>query len=88
MKTPLTIGLSPISNRIYIGRGRPEANHWSGEKVDVTEQACHYVAEHVLNKFPGKSMILRAYDPDTKKIVQYEFEITKKEVDQSEVEKK
>lgn len=53
MKTELQIDLSPLTGRINIGRAMPGSNHWHGAHRDVTEQAIHCVALHILDKFAG-----------------------------------
>ncbi len=52
-KTIMQIDLSPLTNRIYIGRAFPNATSWAGEKTDVTNPAIHVVAEHILREYNG-----------------------------------
>ena len=69
-KTTLQIDISPLTHRIYIGRAVPGANHWSGDKVEVTQQAIHCVADHILNKFAG-AMTLTVSVPGKPQVAYY-----------------
>jgi len=74
MANPITVGLSPLTNTIFAGRsqalkgGNPEARCFTGDKHDVTEQAIHAVAFHLMKtddikvfKLPdGRELHLRA----------------------------
>jgi len=71
MKTVLQIDLSPLTNRIYIGRACLGANHWSGEKSDVTNPAIHVVAEHIIREYNGLMTLTAGNDA-------YEIEVKKK----------
>lgn len=74
MANPITVGLAGITNRIFAGRSKPlkggasDARVFTGEKQDVTEQAVHAVAFHLMKsddikvfKLPdGRELHLRA----------------------------
>ncbi len=54
MSNPITVGLSPITNTIFAGRSK-ELTGWAegtrkftGVKFDVTDDACHAVAMHLM----------------------------------------
>lgn len=78
MKPRLEIDLSAITDRIYIGRGKPGSNRWYGEERDVTEQAIHVVAEHILRTYPNGVKTLTVTD-EKGAAVAYEIEVVKKE---------
>ncbi len=69
-KTTIQIDISPLTHRIYIGRAVPGANHWAGDKTDVTEQAIHCAAEHIIGKFGG-DMTLTITPPGQPRIAYY-----------------
>lgn len=54
MSNPITVGLSPLTNTIFAGRskpfksGSPDSRQFVGEKFDVTTQAIHAVAMHLM----------------------------------------
>jgi len=77
MKTTLQTDISPITNNIYTDRAVPEANHWNGEKEDVTNQVIHAVALHVLRKYPDGVVTLTVADRETKEVTAYEIEVKK-----------
>lgn len=74
MANPITVGLSPLTNTIFSGRSKPlnSANQntrvFVGDKFDVTSQAIHAVAFHLMEtndvkvfKLPdGRELHLRA----------------------------
>ncbi|WP_419721789.1 DUF7446 family protein [Pantoea anthophila] len=74
MANPITVGLSAITNTIFAGRSKPlkggasDTRVFTGEKQDVTEQAIHAVAFHlmkaddikVFNLPDGRELHLRA----------------------------
>lgn len=81
MSNPITVGLSTLTNTIFAGRSRPlkegaaGARVFTGDKTDVTEQAVHAVAFHLMAsddikvfKLPdGKELWLRADVVEPKK---------------------
>ena len=54
MPNPLTLGLSPLSGKIYAGRSKavkgaaPGVRQFTGDKVDVTDDALGCVADKLL----------------------------------------
>ena len=54
MSNPISVMLSPITNRIFSGRSRavkglaPGVRQMVGDKFDVTDDACHAVAFHLM----------------------------------------
>lgn len=54
MSNPISVMLSPITNRIFSGRSRaakgmaPGVRQIVGDKFDVTDEACHAVAFHLM----------------------------------------
>lgn len=43
-----TMGVSPITNKIYYGTVNTDKNMWVGNKTDVTIMAKRAVTEHIL----------------------------------------
>lgn len=56
MSNPITIGYSPLTNTIFAGRatpfksGPPGAMRFTGQKVDVTQEAIAAVAQHMVKR--------------------------------------
>lgn len=56
MASPITLGLSPLTNTIFVGRSKPMpkgpqgARVFVGEKTDVTQQAIAAVAELMVRR--------------------------------------
>ncbi len=54
MSNPISVGLSPITNKIFAGRSKERkglaegSRQWVGERFDVTDEACHAVAMHLM----------------------------------------
>lgn len=70
MSNPISVGLSPITNTIFAGRSKEHkglvegARKWVGERFDVTDDACHAVAMHLMKA--GETVV---YDlPDGKEL--------------------
>jgi len=70
MSNPITVGLSTITNTIFAGRSKerkglaPGSRQWVGERFDVTDDACHAVAMHLMKA--GETVV---YDlPDGKEL--------------------
>lgn len=59
------IGLSPITNNIYIGELNKKGNQWL-DKKDITLKACELVALHILNRENalGESAVLEILAED------------------------
>lgn len=56
MANPITVGHSPLTNRIFVGRSKPMKNGpegarmFTGEKHDVTQEAVFAVAHHMVQR--------------------------------------
>lgn len=56
MANPLTLGFSPLSGKIYAGRSKPVkgaapgVRQFTGDKVDVTDDALGCVADKLLKE--------------------------------------
>ena len=57
----LKIGLSPLSNTIFIGSISKDGRYWLSNKTDVTNDAICTVADHVLafQRETGKNVIVK-----------------------------
>lgn len=61
-------GVSPITNTIYYGELDAEKEEWTGEKIDVTQDAVKAVYQWFMNSMEDKDGELEEYGivfPDT-----------------------